>query len=153
MKNMKTTHEAQQKYYHLWTDKSHISRTTEHYLTGFTLIQYSNPNPEYHYKDLPEVINSEFAILPPSWESDFHPTPSPQWVITLSGRWRTTTKDGICVTYQPGDVHFGGDLPLKGVPLNQQGHKALNPSSKESTKVLILSVNTPLSIPESQFCP
>ncbi|WP_444921431.1 hypothetical protein ACJJID_03045 [Microbulbifer sp. CnH-101-G] len=150
---MKTNKSIRQKYYHLWTDENYISRTTEQYFTDFALIQYSNPTPEYHYQALPVVKGSEFAILPPGWESDFHPTPSPQWVITLSGQWSTTTKDGVSITYQPGDVHFGGDLPIEELPLNQQGHRAFNPSTNEPAKVLIISVNTPLSPPQNRDSP
>ncbi|AWF81094.1 hypothetical protein BTJ40_09860 [Microbulbifer sp. A4B17] len=137
-----------QKFYHLWCDKGSGSRTTVGYFSDFELIQYSNPVPEYHFRDLPKVNRTEFAILPPGWESDFHSTPSPQWVITLAGQWRTTTRDGVVVTYKPGDVHFGGDVPTKEMAVNQQGHCTINPSEKEPAKLLILGVDSLLSVPE-----
>ncbi|WHI47503.1 hypothetical protein ACJJIE_07235 [Microbulbifer sp. TRSA001] len=137
-----------QEFYHLWCDRSGGSRTTVEYLTGFDLMQYSNPVPEYHCRDVPKVSRSEFAILPPGWESDFHSTPNPQWVITLSGRWRTTTRDGVVATYMPGDVHFGGDILVSGTDVDQQGHCTVNPSKTDPVKLLILIVDSLLAIPE-----
>ncbi|WP_444927598.1 hypothetical protein ACJJI4_07435 [Microbulbifer sp. TRSA002] len=139
---------VRQDFYHLWYDKRGRSRTTVGHFSDFELIQYSNPVPEYHYRDLPKVIRSELAILPPGWKSDFHSTPNPQWVITLSGCWRTTTRDGVEVTYRPGDVHFGGDTPVNGIAIDQQGHCTINPSKTDPAKLLILTVDSLLPAPE-----
>lgn len=51
-----------------------------------------------------------FNVLPVGWVGDWHPSPSLQWVVPLSGRWFIETQDGHRVEMGPGDIHWGADI-------------------------------------------
>jgi len=62
-----------------------------------------------------------FNVLPVGWVGDWHPSPSLQWVIPLSGRWYIKTQDGTRTEMGPGDIHWGADLGLQAIPWSK-GH-------------------------------
>lgn len=136
-----------QSYWHLWHDEMGKSHTTRAELSGFELIEYSSPSPEYHCRDLPLPLITELVVLPPNWSSPQHATPKPQWVIVLSGQWYTKTSDGVEVYYQAGDMHFGGDTPIAGVDVSEQGHISMNPSKTENATFMIIQVDGLLKTP------
>ncbi|WP_153301619.1 hypothetical protein [Endozoicomonas arenosclerae] len=139
---------VQQPYWHLWVDEKGVSRTTRCFMNHFDLVQYSNPTPEYHCTGLPEPLHTRFVVLPPGYEAPMHPTPKPQWVIVLQGGWYTRTLDGNEVYYRAGDIHFGADLPIAGVPENQQGHSCRNTSQTEPLAAMIIQVCGALPQPD-----
>ncbi len=51
-----------------------------------------------------------FNVLPVGWFGDWHPSPSCQWVVPLSGRWYIETQDGKRIEMGPGDIHWGADV-------------------------------------------
>ena len=64
-----------------------------------------------------------FNILPVGWIGEWHPSPSLQWVVPLSGRWFIETQDGIRVEMGQGDIHWGADLAGGALP-GQVGHRS-----------------------------
>lgn len=66
------------------------------------------------------IIGAWFTVLPVGWTGDWHESPEPQWVITISGRWFTETQDGKRVEMGPGEVKWGGDLGTAG----NMGHRS-----------------------------
>jgi hypothetical protein len=64
-----------------------------------------------------------FNVLPVGWVGEWHPSPAPQWVVPLSGRWFVETQVGIRVEMGPGDIHWGADTA--GAPVHGQvGHRS-----------------------------
>jgi len=51
-----------------------------------------------------------FNVLPVGWVGHWHPSPSLQWVIPISGRWFIETQDGRRIEMGPGDIHWGADI-------------------------------------------
>ncbi|MBJ7438622.1 MAG: hypothetical protein JHD35_06320 [Sphingopyxis sp.] len=45
-------------------------------------------------------------IPPVGWIGDWHPSPSLQWVVSLSGQWLIETQIGKRVEMVPGDIHW-----------------------------------------------
>ena len=57
-----------------------------------------------------------FNVLPVGWVGDWHPSPSLQWVVPLSGRWYVETQYGTRTEMGPGDIHWGADLGGQLIP-------------------------------------
>jgi hypothetical protein len=64
-----------------------------------------------------------FNILPVGWIGDWHPSPSLQWVVPLSGRWFIETQDGNRVEMGPGDIHWGADVATM-LEASRAGHRS-----------------------------
>ncbi|AOF96309.1 hypothetical protein [Sphingobium sp. RAC03] len=64
-----------------------------------------------------------FNILPVGWIGDWHPSPSLQWVVPLSGRWFIETQDGKRVEMGPGDIHWGADVETT-LEASRTGHRS-----------------------------
>jgi quercetin dioxygenase-like cupin family protein len=59
--------------------------------------------------DRTEVIAIRFKESPAHSSYDWHPTPEPQYVITLSGTLEFTTRNGETFVVRPGDVLLSED--------------------------------------------
>lgn len=64
-----------------------------------------------------------FNILPIGWIGEWHPSPSLQWVVPLSGRWFIETQDGLRVEMGPGDIHWGTDV-VSDAEASHKGHRS-----------------------------
>ncbi len=51
-----------------------------------------------------------FNVLPVGRLGEWHPSPTLQWVVPLSGRWFIEMQDGTRLEMGPGDIHWGADL-------------------------------------------
>ncbi len=97
-------------FVHMWTDVDGTSRLDESTLRGFGRAERGGRcRPAVDAAVPREVSAVLFAALPVGWVGQWHPSPHPQWVIPLRGRWFLETQDGSRVEMGPGDVHFGQD--------------------------------------------
>jgi hypothetical protein len=64
-----------------------------------------------------------FNVLPVGWIGDWHPSPSLQWVVPLSGRWFIETQEGERVEMGPGDIHWGADVETT-LEASRAGHRS-----------------------------
>ena len=91
-------------FVHMWTDLDGRSRLDESTLRGFGLQSVGGGADPQWMRPFPgEVTAVLFAALPVGWVGQWHPSPHPQWVIPLRGRWFLETQDGSRVEMGPGD--------------------------------------------------
>ncbi len=83
-----------------------------------------------------------FAALPGGWVGQWHPSPHPQWVIPLRGRWFLETQDGSRVEMGPGDIHFGQDLETAR-RRRDRGHLSGTVGDEPCLQVLIQFASSP----------
>jgi len=55
-----------------------------------------------------------FAIAPPGWYGDWHPTPQRQFLFYLAGQVEVGVSDGEVRTFGPGDIVLVEDVTDKG---------------------------------------
>ena len=55
-----------------------------------------------------------FAMRPPGWYGDWHPTPQRQFLFYLAGEVEVGVSDGEVRTFWPGDIWLGEDTTGKG---------------------------------------
>ena len=97
-------------FLHMWTGLDGTSRLDASVLAGFELQSVGGGADPQWMRPFPgEVSAVLFAALPVGWVGQWHPSPHPQWVVPLRGRWFLETQDGERVEMGPGDLHFGQD--------------------------------------------
>jgi quercetin dioxygenase-like cupin family protein len=55
-----------------------------------------------------------FCRLEPGWDGSWHPSPRPQYALTLSGEWEITVTDGERRRFGPGEFVLLEDLTGRG---------------------------------------
>jgi quercetin dioxygenase-like cupin family protein len=90
-------------------------------------------------KDRTDVIAIHFKETPAHSSDDWHPSPEPQYVITLSGVLEFTTRDGETFVVRPGDVLLSEDIVgtghkwrLTGDQPWRRAYVVLKPGAKDS---------------------
>jgi hypothetical protein len=100
------------------------STIDQQWLAGFSLRNVSGDATAIWMREFPGAVKAVwFNILPVGWIGEWHPSPSLQWVVPLSGRWFIETQDGIRVEMGPGDIHWGADI-IRGAVPGQVGHRS-----------------------------
>ena len=77
---------------------------------------YTGPSNDSHVQegavledDRSDVVSIQFKESPPHARMDWHNAPEVQYVITLSGTLKFTTRDGESFILRPGDVLIAED--------------------------------------------
>jgi quercetin dioxygenase-like cupin family protein len=80
----------------------------------FTLADYAPPAPRFGVSPFAPAVQYGFIRLPPGWYGDWHPVPSRQVHIYLSGELEGQASDGSVVRVGPGSVILMEDTSGKG---------------------------------------
>lgn len=130
-------------FVHMWTGLDGRSRLDESMLRGFGLQSVGGGADPQWMRPFPgEVSAVLFAALPVGWVGQCHPSPHPQWVIPLRGRWFLETQDGSRVEMGPGDLHFGQDTETTEVD-GSTGHLSGTVGDEPCLQVLIQFAASP----------
>ena len=73
-----------------------------------------NPHGHMEFPSFSRPMASCFVRAPPSHQSDYHPVPRRQYVITLAGQVEIETGDGTVRRFGPGDVMLAEDTTGRG---------------------------------------
>ncbi len=71
------------------------------------------------------------------WEGGWHPNPTRQLVVPLSGRWWVETQDGVRTVMGPGDLYLGDDV---GALADEQGRKGHDSGTEGEDPVVLLMI-------------
>ncbi|MDQ1121825.1 hypothetical protein [Microbacterium trichothecenolyticum] len=124
-------------FVHMWTGLDGRTRLDESALRGFGLQSVGGGADPQWLRPFPgEVSAIVFAALPVGWVGQWHPSPHPQWVIPLRGRWFLETQDGSRVEMGPGDIHFGQDTDSAEIE-GESGHLSGTVGDEPCLQVLI----------------
>lgn len=75
-------------FLHMWTGLDGTTRLDASVLAGFGLQSVGGGADPQWMRPFPgEVSAVLFAALPVGWVGEWHPSPHPQWVVPLRGRW------------------------------------------------------------------
>jgi len=130
-------------FIHMWTGLDGKSRLDESVLRGFGMQSVGGGADPQWMRPFPgEVSAVLFAALPVGWVGQWHPSPHPQWVIPLRGRWFLETHDGSRVEMGPGDIHFGQDTDTTEVD-GKAGHLSGTVGDEPCLQVLIQFATSP----------
>jgi len=100
------------------------SRIVQHLLDGFHQKSVSGNTDPIWMREFSGTVKAVwFNILPVGWIGHWHPSPSLQWVVPLSGRWFVETHDGKRVEMGPGDIHWGADVEAD-LEASREGHRS-----------------------------
>lgn len=128
---------------HMWTGLDGKSRLDESVMRGFGLQSVGGGADPQWMRPFPgEVTAVMFAALPVGWVGQWHPSPHPQWVIPLRGRWFLETQDGSRVEMGPGDIHFGQDIETAEID-GREGHLSGTVGDEPCLQVLIQFAASP----------
>ncbi|WP_295789501.1 hypothetical protein [uncultured Microbacterium sp.] len=124
-------------FVHMWTGLDGKSCLDESVLRGFGLQSVGGGADPQWMRPFPgEVSSILFAALPVGWVGQWHPSPHPQWVIPLRGKWFLETQDGSRVEMGPGDIHFGQDTDTAEID-GKTGHLSGTIGNEPCLQVLI----------------
>ncbi|MGN7967825.1 hypothetical protein [Microbacterium sp. 22296] len=130
-------------FVHMWTGLDGRSRLDESLLRGFGLQSVGGGADPQWMRPFPgEVTAVLFAVLPVGWVGDWHPSPHPQWVVPLRGRWFLATQDGARVEMGPGDIHFGQDLDTDEIA-GDRGHLSGTVGDEPCWQMLVQFASSP----------
>jgi hypothetical protein len=124
-------------YWHVWTDRSGISRQTKCALTRFVLKGMSGAAPQWQDELAARGATINFSILPVGWVGEWHENPKPQWIIPLSGRWFVETMDGNRVEMGLGEISFGEDQGTVAGSDGRKGHRSGTIGSEPAVLMLV----------------
>jgi hypothetical protein len=111
-------------FYSLWTGANGLSHLATCMLDGFVKKSIGGKAAPMWMREFPEDVETMFfSILPVGWIGEWHESPSPQWVVPLSGRWFIETQYGSRIEMGPGDIHWGQDIGTASVDGNH-GHRS-----------------------------
>jgi hypothetical protein len=111
-------------YYNMGIADDNLSHLLKCSLSGFELGSVGGKAAPMWTRPFPGKVESVlFAVLPVGWTGEWHDSPKPQWVVSLSGRWFIETQDGNRVEMGPGDIHWGQDIGGKDIDGNS-GHRS-----------------------------
>lgn len=93
-----------------WADASGATHFTHCRIENEKFKSYAPPAAPQWIGVSPDKIESiSYAALPVGYEGSWHHAPSPQWVITLAGKWSVETTDGKRFVQGPGEMQFNDD--------------------------------------------
>ncbi|CAN5363855.1 hypothetical protein BH10PSE15_BH10PSE15_07220 [soil metagenome] len=100
------------------------STIAQHVLDGFLQQSVSGDTAAIWMRRFSGTVKAVwFNILPIGWVGEWHPSPSLQWVVPVSGRWFIETQDGERVEMGPGDIHWGADIE-NALESSRIGHRS-----------------------------
>lgn len=106
----------------MWTSPDGLTRLDRCTLEGFVQQSIGGGAAPQWLRPFPgEVERIKFAALPVGWTGEWHESPKPQWVITLTGHWFLETQSGQRVEMGPGQTHYGEDQDSRAVPGKGKG--------------------------------
>lgn len=98
-------------FWHMKDDGTGQCTIESAWLEGFAKQVVSGKTVPIWMRSFPGQVKAVwFNVLPVGWIGDWHPSPSLQWVVPLSGRWFIETQNGRRVEMGPGDIHWGADI-------------------------------------------
>jgi len=119
------------------------STIAQRLLEGFEMRSVSGDTAPIWMRQFPGTVSAVwFNILPVGWVGDWHPSPSLQWVVPLSGRWFVETHDGKRIEMGPGDIHWGADLASENT-LSRKGHLSGQIGDVPCVQMMIQFAETP----------
>jgi hypothetical protein len=111
-------------FWHMTNTDEGRSMIVQQVLAGFRQRSVSGDTAAIWMREFSGTVKAVwFNILPLGWVGEWHPSPSLQWVVPLSGRWFVETQDGKRVEMGPGDIHWGADIESELEP-SQVGHRS-----------------------------
>lgn len=124
-------------YYSLWAGRNGLSHLATCMFDGFVEKSVGGKAAPMWMREFPEEVETIFfSILPVGWVGEWHESPSPQWVVPLSGRWFIETQDGSRIEMGPGDIHWGQDIGTASVDGNH-GHRSGQVGSQPCIQLMI----------------
>lgn len=131
-------------FYHLWTGPDGLTRLDRCALEGFVQQSIGGGAAPQWLRPFPgEVESIKFAALPVGWTGEWHESPKPQWVITLTGRWFLETQSGQRVEMGPGQTHYGEDQGSRAVPGKGKGHRSGQVGTEPCVQLLVQFKTSP----------
>ena len=101
------------KYYRMYSDASGESHLGEVQVEQ-NLVNAAPPAPPLYLSKFNSASMYGFYSAEPGWYGDWHPAPSRQFMVLLSGEVKVETSDGDVVLLRPGDVILLEDTWGKG---------------------------------------
>lgn len=121
-------------YINLWTDGAGETHLSQCELDEFNLTSFSTAAKQYVSNNDMDTKRYVFNIFPTNWFGDWHPAPSLQWVVTLSGSWFTRASDGSMVDLPAGAIIFNNDSNAT------LGHQSGVSENYQTASVLVVQV-------------
>ncbi|EHH68168.1 cupin domain-containing protein [Gluconobacter morbifer] len=138
-------------YYHMWTGPDGKSQLNTALMQAFGRKSVGGGAAPQWMRPFPGKVTAvSFAILPVGWKGEWHESPSPQWVIPLSGRWFIETQDGHHCEMGPGDLHFGQDQGTQDHH-GRKGHLSGTIGDEPCVQLMIQFATSPAAACESPF--
>lgn len=92
-------------FWHMTNTDEGRSMIVQQVLAGFRQQSVSGDTAAIWMREFSGTVKAVwFNILPLGWVGEWHPSPSLQWVVPLSGRWFVETQDGKRVEMGPGTL-------------------------------------------------
>ncbi len=110
-------------YWHVWVDTAGQTHQTHCEFKDFSTLSLGKTvAPVFGDKLRDKPAQVVIAQFPKGWVGQWHPNPTPQWSVPLSGRWFVETMDGHRVEMGPGDASFGEDQASTPNAAGHAGH-------------------------------
>ena len=93
-------------------------------------VDYAPPAPPFNLSSFNPAIQYAFAVAPPGWFGDWHPTPNRQFIFYLSGEVEVQVSDGEVRRFKAGSIVLVEDTTGKG-------HMSRVVSSEENAVVFL----------------
>jgi hypothetical protein len=100
-------------YVRIWTDQLGDSHFADEELP-FELAEFAPPAPPISVTDSLAADSVAFLSSPPGWHGNWHPAPSRQFFLVLSGELEVEVSDGEVRRFVPGSIVLLEDTSGRG---------------------------------------
>ena len=111
--------EGEIRYHHLWVDGEGVTHVKRNCLFSDLERKGYAGTPQYVLDFVGKLRTKALVVTQQTDENPWHYCPSPQFVVTLAGRWYVKTGDGETLVMKPGDVLYQDNV--KTHPMAEEG--------------------------------
>ena len=112
-------HRGRDPYHHLWVDGEGVTHVKRNCLFSDLERKGYAGTPQYVLDFVGKLRTKALVVTQQTGENPWHYCPSPQFVVTLAGRWYVKTGDGETLVMKPGDVLYQDNV--KTHPMAEEG--------------------------------
>ena len=101
------------RYHRVYSDENGVSHFEDATMT-FEMQDFAPPASPFGVSEALPAESATFIHAPLGWDGEWHPTPTRQWAVILSGRIEMTVGDEEVRVFGPGDVVLLDDTSGRG---------------------------------------
>lgn len=101
-------------FLHLYANEDGVSRVDSSFTQELSGLDFAPPAPPMFVARASDAQAFVLIELPVGWHGGWHPSPTPQWVICLSGGMQYEAGDGAKFTLRPGTCVLTTDTKGRG---------------------------------------